>query len=144
MLTGKLVRVRYARDRVMPQYLDASDSTWLEAADRLLEVFRAQDGRTRGCLQEDLREVFGNDPSQLVHQGLAKLLGDRCEFEVISGHPPDKIREAVFRTAAARRVSGWESERAGQCEKDRKSTRLNSSHTVKSYAVFCLKNKTPE
>src|SRR5438034_8862802 len=27
--------------------------------------------------------------------------------------------------------------------KDRKSTRLNSSHTVISYAVFCLKKKTP-
>src|SRR5256885_12215977 len=28
--------------------------------------------------------------------------------------------------------------------KDRKSTRLNSSHLVISYAVFCLKKKTPE
>src|SRR5437588_2780314 len=27
---------------------------------------------------------------------------------------------------------------------DRKSTRLNSSHTVISYAVFCLKKKTVE
>src|SRR5260221_7515233 len=27
------------------------------------------------------------------------------------------------------------------CERDRKSTRLNSSHTVISYAVFCLKKK---
>src|SRR5438034_7404633 len=27
-------------------------------------------------------------------------------------------------------------------ELDRKSTRLNSSHTVISYAVFCLKKKT--
>src|SRR5438132_7155703 len=27
--------------------------------------------------------------------------------------------------------------------RDRKSTRLNSSHTVISYAVFCLKKKTP-
>src|SRR5260221_1675856 len=26
---------------------------------------------------------------------------------------------------------------------DRKSTRLNSSHTVISYAVFCLRKKTP-
>src|SRR5438132_10784780 len=26
---------------------------------------------------------------------------------------------------------------------DRKSTRLNSSHTVMSYAVFCLKKKKP-
>src|SRR5438034_2434714 len=30
---------------------------------------------------------------------------------------------------------------AGQNLKDRKSTRLNSSHTVISYAVFCLKKK---
>src|SRR5215204_2451285 len=30
---------------------------------------------------------------------------------------------------------------AGLTERDRKSTRLNSSHTVTSYAVFCLKKK---
>src|SRR5436190_16131694 len=30
---------------------------------------------------------------------------------------------------------------ATQPWRDRKSTRLNSSHTVKSYAVFCLKKK---
>src|SRR3712207_8717371 len=30
------------------------------------------------------------------------------------------------------------------CEKDRKSTRLNSSHANISYAVFCLKKKTTE
>src|SRR5436190_14468444 len=28
-----------------------------------------------------------------------------------------------------------------RCQADRKSTRLNSSHTVISYAVFCLKKK---
>src|SRR5260221_9348273 len=28
------------------------------------------------------------------------------------------------------------------CGQDRKSTRLNSSHTVISYAVFCLKKKS--
>src|SRR5256885_8575033 len=28
-----------------------------------------------------------------------------------------------------------------QCARDRKSTRLNSSHLVISYAVFCLKKK---
>src|SRR5207244_12837710 len=30
----------------------------------------------------------------------------------------------------------------GGCDKDRKSTRLNSSHQIISYAVFCLKKKT--
>src|SRR5947207_4787574 len=32
-------------------------------------------------------------------------------------------------------------ERASLVSEDRKSTRLNSSHTVISYAVFCLKKK---
>src|SRR5437588_1094470 len=31
---------------------------------------------------------------------------------------------------------------ATEAGRDRKSTRLNSSHTVISYAVFCLKKKT--
>src|SRR2546426_6989880 len=31
--------------------------------------------------------------------------------------------------------------RVGVAERDRKSTRLNSSHLVISYAVFCLKKK---
>src|SRR5207253_4000133 len=104
VLTGKLIRVRYARDRVLPQYLDASDPTWLAVAERLLDVFRTQDERTRGELEAELREVFGTDPSQLIHQGLAKLLEDRCEFAVVSGQPPEQIREAVFRAATAHRL----------------------------------------
>src|SRR2546430_12621170 len=32
--------------------------------------------------------------------------------------------------------------RAGERARDRKSTRLNSSHSQISYAVFCLKKKT--
>src|SRR5256885_9708454 len=37
--------------------------------------------------------------------------------------------------------SGWRLPSCFSCE-DRKSTRLNSSHLVISYAVFCLKKKT--
>src|SRR5215204_4658065 len=41
-------------------------------------------------------------------------------------------------TTATTRRSGFACERDAR---DRKSTRLNSSHTVNSYAVFCLKKK---
>jgi predicted nuclease of restriction endonuclease-like RecB superfamily len=105
MLTGKMVSVRYARDRIVPRYLDVNDPSWREVAERLLTLFRAQEGRTRGELEEDQVELFGDDPSQIVHQGLAKLLEDRCEFEVVSGHPPEAIRAAVFRAAARQRLS---------------------------------------
>src|SRR5258708_20671612 len=40
----------------------------------------------------------------------------------------------------ARHVRGLFGERAG-AQQDRKSTRLNSSHQIISYAVFCLKKK---
>src|SRR5437588_5287851 len=52
----------------------------------------------------------------------------------------------LFRSAVtpieqdAARWRDWTGERLGH-EADRKSTRLNSSHTVISYAVFCLKKK---
>ncbi len=84
-------------------YLDTADPTWLENAERLLELFRAQDGCTRGELEAELGEAFGDDPAQLVHRGLAKLLEDRCEFEVVSGRPPEEVREAVFGLAVRQR-----------------------------------------
>src|SRR5947207_12624586 len=40
-------------------------------------------------------------------------------------------------------VTGFDNTRLAEY-RDRKSTRLNSSHTVISYAVFCLKKKTDE
>jgi uncharacterized protein len=105
MLTGKMVRVRFARDRVLPHYLNTDDPGWREVAERLLELFRGQEGRTRGELEDEQREAFGDDPGQLVHQGLVKLLEDRCDFETVSGHPPEELRDLVFRKAADARRS---------------------------------------
>jgi predicted nuclease of restriction endonuclease-like RecB superfamily len=119
MLTGKMVAVRYARDRIIPRYIDVSDPTWREIAERLLTLFRGQDGRTRGELEEERSELFGEDPSQLVHQGLAKLLEDRCEFETVSGHPPEEIRAAVFRAAARQRLAAVDPETVVEARFDR-------------------------
>src|SRR6266498_3727979 len=47
----------------------------------------------------------------------------------------------------ARGARLWQSKRCSDCHsyagRDRKSTRLNSSHVRISYAVFCLKKKKP-
>src|SRR2546430_10317341 len=55
-------------------------------------------------------------------------------------------RDAPFERARARKDALTRSERAGYTARamtltDRKSTRLNSSHSQISYAVFCLKKK---
>src|SRR5215467_5015628 len=52
----------------------------------------------------------------------------------------------LFRSPARRRarpVAGPSTPALPVAAGDRKSTRLNSSHLVISYAVFCLKKKTP-
>src|SRR5258708_17399562 len=41
----------------------------------------------------------------------------------------------------ARLTTGWTSDSLWRAHADRKSTRLNSSHQIISYAVFCLKKK---
>src|SRR5438034_5787839 len=52
----------------------------------------------------------------------------------------DNAKGLVGQTAGS--VSACNSGRRGYSwREDRKSTRLNSSHTVISYAVFCLKKK---
>jgi uncharacterized protein len=108
MLTGNLIRVRYAKQRILPYYIDADDPNWLAASERLLDLFRGQEGRTRGELEEDLADAFGDEGGQLVYRGLAKLLEDRCDFEVVSGQPPENLREAIFRAATEHRRGGKE------------------------------------
>ncbi len=103
MLTGKLVRVRYARDHIVPQYLDAADAQWLQVAEQLVGIFRSSAGATRGQLEAEIDDLFGDLPQPQIPQGLAKLLEDRCEFEVQSSLPPDEVRDAVFLAAAKKR-----------------------------------------
>src|SRR5438034_2141783 len=63
---------------------------------------------------------------------------ERAAFEIVKrqliGHAPGDRA-----LAGGRGTIDGDHRRA--CHADRKSTRLNSSHTVISYAVFCLKKK---
>src|SRR5256885_12764260 len=43
--------------------------------------------------------------------------------------------------ARGARGGEWYANRGGECARDRKRTRLNSSHLVISYAVFCFEKK---
>src|SRR5256885_3517191 len=60
---------------------------------------------------------------------------------------PDEVREIPVLLRGSRRVQrrdrrgGRRRKDRRRLDEDRKSTRLNSSHLVISYAVFCLKKK---
>src|SRR5436190_9756009 len=74
--------------------------------------------------------------------------GDRGSAEMARFRPIRHHCESASRHRSGKRRAGAA---AGSCAdaaspaegslQDRKSTRLNSSHTVISYAVFCLKKK---
>src|SRR5688572_32664620 len=77
--------------------------------------------------------------------------GDRCRWRETSDDP--KVPLAVERRTGSRTQLLPPEEPSRWCvvitscfvtssRKDRKSTRLNSSHSQISYAVFCLKKKT--
>src|SRR5256885_5005163 len=60
-------------------------------------------------------------------------------------HPRNQVREAQVLGEEVVRPEAQSRHRielaVARCREDRKSTRLNSSHLVISYAVFCLKKK---
>src|SRR5215211_8408399 len=65
------------------------------------------------------------------------------EIYTLSLHDALPISDGCARTSTATAggitLTSWS--RWRRATRDRKSTRLNSSHTVISYAVFCLKKK---
>src|SRR3954454_12079377 len=104
MLTGNLVRVKTtSKGRIIPLYLNRDDPNWLEVAESLLLIFREGVGMTRGEIQAEVDELVGEGLATLVHRGLAKVLEDRAEFEVVADVPPEELREKVFTAAAEHR-----------------------------------------
>jgi predicted nuclease of restriction endonuclease-like RecB superfamily len=106
MLTGNLVRVKTtSKGRIMPLYLRRDDPHWLEVAESLLLIFREGVNMTRGEIESEIDELVGEGLATLAHRGLAKVLEDRAEFEVVADVPPETIREKVFSAAAEHRRS---------------------------------------
>src|SRR4051794_12031464 len=104
MLTGNLVRVKTtSKRRIMPLYLPRDNPQWLEVAESLLLIFREGVGMTRGELEAEVHELVGEGLATLAHRGLAKVLEDRAEFEVVADVPPELLREKIFAAAAEHR-----------------------------------------
>src|SRR5207248_10941776 len=78
---------------------------------------------------------------------LAQLVEQRfCKAKVLGSSPRGGLR--AKRESHLNKPTSWlvvgreQRSHVFQQKKDRKSTRLNSSHRTISYAVFCLKKKT--
>src|SRR5690625_6581162 len=96
-----------------------------EVFEQLRTAQRGQEGERQGTQGEGDRE----DHRERGQQIAGGRRGGHCAAPVAGVAPPRRRRRSRYRTISA-------------ATRDRKSTRLNSSHVAISYAVFCLKKKT--
>src|SRR3712207_7017863 len=75
-----------------------------------------------------------------LHDALPILTSDKAHYVALHGQRPSRIRKPT--TSRRVRPAGLPRRPPSPPQgRDRKSTRLNSSHANISYAVFCLKKK---
>lgn len=100
MLTLDLVRARVKENKIIPQYINPDNEQWLAFASTLIQLYQEHQNKPRGMLEEALETLFGQSPDILIYRGLAKLLEDRCSFEVSFLKEPSEIRQVVFQIAS--------------------------------------------
>src|SRR5690242_20870470 len=80
--------------------------------------------------------------AQRLHLPAPGEIGDRDPADDLLVHrAQDALKHRQRQRFGGGRVKGGDDRALGDVERDRKSTRLNSSHMSISYAVYCLKKK---
>nr|WP_275040135.1 DUF790 family protein [Natrialba taiwanensis] len=102
MLTADLARSRTTSDAIRPLFIDPADEKYREAARELIDLFDAHLGEPKGDLEDAIDELTIADTDYKIIQGLAKLLTDECEFEVVASVEPREIRRRLFEKANER------------------------------------------
>ncbi len=99
MLTRDLLLTRQYKGEIRPRYV-AEDEEHLALAAQLIEIFEAHQGCARHELEKELRDLLGTGTAFLLHRGLAKLLRDRCTFDMDAAVEPEALRSEVFARSA--------------------------------------------
>src|SRR5689334_23716630 len=80
-------------------------------------------------------------PYTTLFRSSEPALGDLVLVGLLSSAPPACLASAPSLSRLPQPFAGFDSPAKSRSGIDRKSTRLNSSHSSISYAVFCLKKK---
>src|SRR5207244_4867509 len=91
------------------------------------------------CMDDDDLRRGRPTNHKVFGEGIAVLAGDALLTQafILAAQKAEYVKELAFAAGSERLIAG----QVQDLEKDRKSTRLNSSHQIISYAVFCLKKK---
>ncbi|WP_114579148.1 DUF790 family protein [Saliphagus sp. LR7] len=99
MLTADLARSRTTDEEVTPLFIDPEDGRYRQTARELIQLFEAHLDEPKGDLEDAIDELTVEDTDYKIVQGLAKLLKDECEFEIVAPADPREIRRHLFERA---------------------------------------------
>ena len=102
MLTANLARSRTTDETVTPLFIDPEEERYRETARELIRLFQEHLGEPKGDLEAAIDELTVADTDYKIVQGLAKLLNDECEFEMVAQVEPREIRRRLFEKANER------------------------------------------
>jgi predicted nuclease of restriction endonuclease-like RecB superfamily len=102
VLTADLARSRTTDEAITPLFIDPDEERYRQTARELIQLFEAHLGERKGDLEDAIDELTVADTDYKIVQGLAKLLTDECEFEVVAPLDPHKIRQRLFEKANER------------------------------------------
>jgi predicted nuclease of restriction endonuclease-like RecB superfamily len=105
MLPTKFINVRHARDRIIPCLIDVQSPELLEQAELLIKIYQQSIGTTRGMIDEQIVDYFGEEKETNLPRALAHLLDERCVYVTASFDTPQTIRDRLFLRAAQQRKS---------------------------------------
>ncbi|KYH24238.1 hypothetical protein HAPAU_37090 [Halalkalicoccus paucihalophilus] len=81
--------------------IDPDDQRYRKTARELIVLFEAHLDEPQGDLEDAIDELTVADTDYKIVQGLAKLLKDECEFEIVVPVEPREIRRQLFERANA-------------------------------------------
>lgn len=99
MLTADLVRIKVRGQSVLPGWIKPDSPVLLEKAGRILTIIGANEGATKGALDDGLEPLTGQGRDFRLMRGLAKLVLDKVAIGVVSDLEPRRVRETVFALA---------------------------------------------
>jgi predicted nuclease of restriction endonuclease-like RecB superfamily len=100
MLSAELVQTVRRKGSLRPRFVDPDDPGHLDRATELVALFEQHVGHRRAQLDEAIDDLLGDDSSQKLTRGLAKLLDDRCAWIVDAPADPELLRRRVFELAS--------------------------------------------
>jgi predicted nuclease of restriction endonuclease-like RecB superfamily len=99
VLTADLARSRTTDETVTPLFIDPDEERYRKTARELIQLFENHLGEPKGDLEDAIDELTVADTDYKIVQGLAKLLKDECEFEIVAPVEPQEIRRRLFEKA---------------------------------------------